>query len=288
MTVEIRLLTSLSSRVEQADMLVKLLIAAALSLVAVLNVCLLVHGIERIPSYEEIEDKFDALDRFTQLTDPGFQDRLWGIASLSLYQQTKTRFMYDILSKIPQEDPTPTVCELGFMAGHSATIFLETMPTSVLFSFDLAEFAWSWPNAYHLMDLYGRRFNYVPGDSGVNIPLLREQAPHVQCDVLLIDGSKEGKHRYKDMLTLKEMASPNAILFLDEVNSRECVSGAVDTADPLCNLGDYSECSLVYNRMSRSGLLEVIDCVDTPVAHDGYCVARFGLGGKEVEEYEVK
>jgi len=233
---------------------------------------------------DEIEDKFDALDKFTQILHPTFEDRHWGIASLHLYAHRKTKFMYDILAKIPQ-DPAPNVCELGFMAGHSATLFLETLPTAIMYSFDLDDNPWSPTNLKHIVETYGaHRFHHYAGDSLQTIPKMATLHPNVRCDVLMIDGSKNGPHRYLDMMLFKKIAAPNAILFLDEVNTYDCVTAKAKYDD--CNLGDYAQLSLVYNDLSRAGLLEVGDCITTKTPYDGYCVAKYGPSDVKLSKYE--
>lgn len=61
----------------------------------------------------------------------------WGIFAPRL-QQTKTRFLHEWLCRyIARGRPMATICELGFMAGHSAMLFLETARTAKVVSFDV-------------------------------------------------------------------------------------------------------------------------------------------------------
>ena len=61
----------------------------------------------------------------------------WGIFAPRL-QQTKTRFLHEWLCRyIARGRPMVTICELGFMAGHSAMLFLETARTAKVVSFDV-------------------------------------------------------------------------------------------------------------------------------------------------------
>ena len=61
----------------------------------------------------------------------------WGIFAPRL-QQTKTRFLHEWLCRyITRGRPMETICELGFMAGHSAMLFLETARTAKVVSFDV-------------------------------------------------------------------------------------------------------------------------------------------------------
>jgi len=61
----------------------------------------------------------------------------WGIFAPRL-QQAKTRFLHGWLCRyIARGRPMVTICELGFMAGHSAMLFLETARTAKVVSFDV-------------------------------------------------------------------------------------------------------------------------------------------------------
>ena len=61
----------------------------------------------------------------------------WGIFAPRL-QQAKTRFLHEWLCRyIARGRPMVTICELGFMAGHSAMLFLETARTAKVVSFDV-------------------------------------------------------------------------------------------------------------------------------------------------------
>lgn len=78
-------------------------------------------------SYDELEQKFDELDQFTRSGGVKYEDRLWGIASLGLYGQVKTKFAYEELQKVAatRRGLATTVCELGFMAGASSAFASE-------------------------------------------------------------------------------------------------------------------------------------------------------------------
>lgn len=45
--------------------------------------------------YDSIERKFDFLDAWTRRSRENYRDRMWGIASISLYAGVKTRFIFD-------------------------------------------------------------------------------------------------------------------------------------------------------------------------------------------------
>jgi predicted O-methyltransferase YrrM len=226
--------------------------------------------LHRAATYEEIEAKFDALDAWTREEHSQFTDRQWGIASMRLYGMKKTRFVYDYLTKAALH--RPVVCELGFMAGHSALLFLETLPGGLVYSFDLGDFGWAVRNAAHLTAAYPTRFEYIMGDSAVTVPEFLKRG--VTCDVILVDGSKEAQHRRSDMLLFKSMSQPHAIVFLDEVNTEACLrhftSGTCNTE--ASNAGEITK---MYGQLIKEGVFEIVACTDTPTPDDSFCVARF-------------
>ena len=235
----------------------------------------LLIGPKEPASYDEIEAAFDKLDAFTQQKFSDYGDRKWGIASIGLFEKKKTTLMYEELMKV-QAAPPLTACELGFMAGHTSLFFLEALPGARVYSFDLNDNPWTQRNADYLQELYGERFFFIPGDSALTVPAFRAEHPDVTCDVMLIDGSKDGDHRTNDIRTFRKMSHEGALLFLDEVNSYDCVSGQAEESSAACNAGPYSSCSKAYQRLSRSGEIVVERCVATKIEHDGYCAARFG------------
>lgn len=180
--------------------------------------------------------------------------------------------MFDRLRSLPK-DPPPHVCELGFNGGHSALTFLESLPNSKVTSFDLGDIPWSQHNSKHLVELYKPRFTYVKGDSRETLPV--QHGTGLMCDVLLIDGSKDPAVREQDLNDFRKVSHVGAKLFLDECNNFPCVSGQVDPTDPSCQVGLYTRESEMYNKLSREGLLKVIDCSNSPTAEDNLCFAEF-------------
>jgi len=225
-----------------------------------------------LDAYDQIERRFDALDAWTKEAHPEYSDRLWGIASLSLYGTKKTRFMYDVLRRSFPD--ARTVCELGFNAGHSALLFLETLPQARIYSFDLCDQLWTLRNADYLAALYPDRFELIMGDSAETVPAFASRG--IQCDVVFIDGSKDALHRRNDMtLFRQQLASGNALVFLDEVSSEACIRGDSPCQGTATLNEAYRVISEMYLSLVKEEQLFILECSDTMTEDDYLCVGAF-------------
>ena len=178
------------------------------------------------------------------------------------------RFIYDVLRRSsPQSESRTTVCELGFNAGHSALLFLESLPQARVYSFDLCDGPWTLRNADRMAALYPDRFELIIGDSADTVPAFLSRG--IECDVVFVDGSKEAPHRRKDMALFRSFARKDAVVFLDEISSAACMRGTSP-----CE-GDYAAISEMYLSLVRDGQLYILDCVDTVTPNDSFCSARF-------------
>ena len=216
-------------------------------------------------AYDQIERRFDALDAWTRQAHPEYSDRLWGIASLSRYATKKTRFIYDVLRRSFPE--AQTVCELGFNAGHSALLFLETLPQARVYSFDLCDGPWTLRNADHVATSYPDRFELMMGDSAETIPAFAWRG--IQCDVVFVDGSKDAEHRRADMALFRKFAHNKTVVLLDEVSSSACIRGSAPC------VGNYSAITEMYTSLVRDEQLFVHECIDTITEDDSFCVGAF-------------
>jgi predicted O-methyltransferase YrrM len=174
-----------------------------------------------------------------------------------------------------------TVCETGFCAGLSALLFLESLPSARVLSFDLGNFPWARPADALLKTQYGPlRFpGVVFGDAAKTISLHHLTHPFL-CDVAFVDGDKSFAGRYKSLVALRHVSRSDAHVFLDEVTDETCINGtyAKDNHESHCrplNEG-YWPAVRAYNRAAREGWLQLERCAWPATSrHDGICLARF-------------
>lgn len=209
------------------------------------------------------------------------------------YKQTKSRFIFDELCKWSrQRSSVTTVCEVGFMAGHTSMLFLEVASRARVVSFDLGQEAmvpWLCKQSQRLAKAYGKRWlGVVKGDSRLTVPYYaKQQQPPFKCDVSFVDGGKTVAMRYTDYLNFNKLSYPGALLFFDEATSLGCVNGSAPHVDHCRYQGGLGgkhlhDKSTVHSAMgtyraAREGVFSVEKCRWTPGMEEanGVCAAHF-------------
>eukprot|EP00041_Stephanoeca_diplocostata_P013470 m.236031 g.236031 ORF g.236031 m.236031 type:complete len:317 (+) comp19347_c0_seq17:653-1603(+) len=196
------------------------------------------------------------------------------------YQGVKTRFFFEKVCEFGQRKyPKPvTVCEVGFMAGHTAQLFLETLgesPPSNVVSFDLGTWPWARPNGELLRSIYGNRHTSVFGDSRKTIAQFASSHKDVQCDIVFIDGAKDESIRFSDINQFRKVSSHDAMILLDECTFVDCINGTVPKEE--CGDHTWSGSTLAYWEASRQGIFHIDSCTWAPgfESKDGVCTAFY-------------
>lgn len=189
------------------------------------------------------------------------------------YKGAKTRFIFDTMCRHAAKKPIQQVCEIGFNAGESAVLFLEAAPQARIVSFDFGDKPWTRHQGELLRRAYGKRFELRIGTSAVTLPKYQREGGS-PCDVALIDGAKTYSGRLTDLSNMQKASRPNPLLFLDEVTTRQCVTGEA----PLEQCTHARSTTQIpplkaYHKASRDGLLKVDECKFTDQHLDGFCSA---------------
>lgn len=199
------------------------------------------------------------------------------------YEGAKTRFIYSKLCQMSRNETIETICEIGFNAGLSAILMLESVKSASVWSFDLADFKWARTADKLVQQMYGtRRFpGVIFGDSTKTIKALVRQQPNFTCDAAFIDGAKTYNGRMAHIHTVRSVARAGVRVFLDEVTSFECVNGSI-ASDELhrqrcAGLNPaYYPASLAHHHAVQQGRMRVLEC-DWPKGYkdkDGICLAE--------------
>lgn len=132
-----------------------------------------------------------------------------------------------------------TVCEVGFNAGHSTAVFLESNPHVVVWSFDLMELAYSTAMVAWFHRTYRSRFHMIRGLSQDTLPMY---ASKLKCDVFSIDGDHSYQGALTDLTNALKMMDPGGTLIADDASEVRaacmqcmshgtcCTGGSADSA----------------------------------------------------------
>ena len=132
-----------------------------------------------------------------------------------------------------------TICEIGFNAGHSASLWLLANPAAQVLMFDLWEHEYAaraeaflkGPEAAALGIRDGAaRLSIVRGDSRATVRAFAGSQPTTKCDLLSVDGGHEHDIAVGDIANMASLAAPGAVLVVDDSNcdAHWCVDAAVD------------------------------------------------------------
>jgi hypothetical protein len=144
-------------------------------------------GLRRIEHFAAL------LDNATKEHSRNYKDAgMWGIFARGAqrnYEGTKVRFIHEQLCALGTNEVAlrkrkqPTICEVGFCAGLSAMLFLESLPRARYVGWDLGDISWTESNIELMRRAYGERFLDVAlGRAASTLPLYQEAHPELKCD----------------------------------------------------------------------------------------------------------
>lgn len=108
------------------------------------------------------------------------------------------------------------IMEIGFNAGHSAEIFLETNKNIHLTSFDLGLNPYVKSAKKFIDNQYPNRHTLIAGNSLKTIPEYVRNNPNRKFDLLFIDGGHDYETAKKDMENCYHLAHKDSIVILDD------------------------------------------------------------------------
>ena len=122
---------------------------------------------------------------------------------------------------LPNIDKTVhNVLEIGFLAGHSAEMFLKMNSYVNVTSVELGAFQSVACGKKYIDKNYPKRHTLLKGDSNEIIPIFVENT-NIKFDIILIDGSYEEKVVRADIMNCKKLAHENTLLIINNVLMNE-------------------------------------------------------------------
>ena len=120
--------------------------------------------------------------------------------------------IYEIISSTSNN--IENICEVGFHAGHSAALFLNTCTNAKVVSFDLGVYYYCDIGKQFIDDKFPNRHTLIKGDSKIEIP---KQKFKYLFDVIFIDGGHDYDTCYNDFKNLIKKCHEDTIIIFDDV-----------------------------------------------------------------------
>ena len=124
----------------------------------------------------------------------------------------KVEDLIHIINLINKDKPTIHAMEIGFNAGHSAELFLQSNKDLILTSFDLGHHPYVLAAKEYIDLTYPKRHALILGDSRITVPLYN----HTTFDIIFIDGGHEYETAKTDMENCLRLAHKDTIIILDD------------------------------------------------------------------------
>lgn len=135
----------------------------------------------------------------------------------------KIEFIYD-MQKLPQ---IKKIMEIGFNAGHSAELFLTETDCEKMVSFDINIHSYLKIGVEFITKKFGDRFNFIEGDSKVQVPKYTALHTEEKFDLIFIDGDHSFVGCLSDIQNCAQLAHRDTLVFIDDYVGE--VKTAVDT-----------------------------------------------------------
>ena len=127
--------------------------------------------------------------------------------------QIKEQF-HDLLSMVRNYN-VKNVLEIGFNAGHSSLIFLETSPTTQVTSFELVSGGYTAIGKAYVDAMYPNRHTLITGDSTVTVPEYIASGAG-KFDLIFIDGGHDYEVAMADLRNCAALAQKDTIVIMDD------------------------------------------------------------------------
>jgi predicted O-methyltransferase YrrM len=161
--------------------------------------------------------------------------------SFSVYVDDKIKLLDDYLKSVGAKDLEGHICrgktkadsfkkiisenvwieniaEIGFNAGHSSVVFLDTSPRIKLVSFDICFHPYVGFAKKFVDHHFPGRHSLVKGDSTITVPNY-SSALH-KFDFIFVDGSHKTEVAIKDIKNMRRLAHKKTILIVDDLQLR--------------------------------------------------------------------
>jgi hypothetical protein len=120
---------------------------------------------------------------------------------------------FDDLQKMPH---VKKILEVGFNAGHSCELFLNSPFHPKVVSFDINLHSYTKPGVEFMQKKYGDRFEFVQGDSSIKLIEYANEHFNEKFDLIFIDGCHTFDGCVSDILKCQRFAHKDTVLWIDD------------------------------------------------------------------------
>jgi len=120
-----------------------------------------------------------------------------------------------------------SIGEVGFNAGHSSLIFLDTKPNVHVYSFDIASHVYVHDAKHFINEHFPNRHFLIKGDSTQTVPLFYATNPSIKFDLIFIDGGHRFEIALSDIQNMYNLAHKDTIVIIDDAHPGSNVQKAI-------------------------------------------------------------
>lgn len=158
--------------------------------------------------------------------DENFKKHGWQLTEGHSAHKIDELRMYLTIARLPK---IKRICEIGFNAGHSASLWLLANPEAEVIMFDIGDHDYTKPTYEYLRDSphfeslgiknAKNRFKLYLGNSFESLARFRMEHPDIKCDLLSIDGGHASEAALNDIVYMKPLSNPHwNLVVIDDSN----------------------------------------------------------------------
>jgi predicted O-methyltransferase YrrM len=130
----------------------------------------------------------------------------------------QARYFQQLLTREPW---VRHVAEVGFNAGHSSYLFLNSRSDIEVTSFDLGEHEYTHLAKWIIDEHFPGRHELVIGDSRLTLPAFTTSQPDRTFDLIFIDGGHDLNVARADIDNCRSLATDQTIVIMDDLNAND-------------------------------------------------------------------
>lgn len=107
--------------------------------------------------------------------------------------------------------------EIGFNAGHSSVLFLESSKKVLVYAFDIMRHNYVLCGKEFVDTHFPGRHTLIPGNSKESVPQFHKENPSIKFDMIFIDGGHRYEDAYSDIVNMKELSHKDTYVIIDDL-----------------------------------------------------------------------